>query len=449
MLKKLKNENGSVTIEATISLSSFMFAIVTVLTLVNVSIAQAKISYAINTTAKEISQYSYLYALTGINESQGNVEQGGAQAKEDIGKILTDVNTVYNEIENLGQTGNKTPENIEDIMNAWDSVSNSLGNIQDAGSSLESTLTDIADDPKNLMFGIAKLAASESFDLAKSRLIAAPLAKIMVKKHLVNSEGGNVDAYLKFLGIKPSATGSYLDGLDFTKSTLFPHGSNQIKINVSYDMKVIALLPLDFTFHFNQTAITHGWLAGESSYEKSEEVWKQNNTLWTDSTVSERSSYIRHMGIKDMLDQGYSKTAGLTDVPLYNPTTNEFAMIASMNPLWSGKGEPPKTIADLDDVALAESIERLCGKISSTTDGMNSVTTKTEVNGTTNKTKHDCSGASNKVVLVIPEDPGLKEKMNAIIANANTNGVKIEIVSGYGNGANATVDAGGKGGTGE
>lgn len=64
LIRKLKSESGSVTVEATISLSAFMFAIVTILTIINICIVQARVSYAINTTAKEISQYSYLYALT-------------------------------------------------------------------------------------------------------------------------------------------------------------------------------------------------------------------------------------------------------------------------------------------------------------------------------------------------------------------------------------------------
>lgn len=45
MFNKLKKESGSVTIEATISLSSFMFAIVTILTIVNICVVQAKMSY--------------------------------------------------------------------------------------------------------------------------------------------------------------------------------------------------------------------------------------------------------------------------------------------------------------------------------------------------------------------------------------------------------------------
>lgn len=437
MLKKFEHEKGSVTVEAAISLSAFMFAIVTLLTIINICLAQARISYAINTTAREISQYSYLYSLTGLNESQSQLHQSGIEGTEDIGKILTDINTVYNEIENLGQTGNKSPENIEDIMSAWDSAVGSVENIQAAGTSLESTLSGIADDPKNLMFGIAKMAASEGFDLTKSRLIAAPLSKVMCKRHLVNEEGGSADAYLKFLGVVPGPTGSYMDGLDFSRSTLFPYGSNEIRINVVYDVKVIALLPLDFSFHFNQTAVTHGWLSGKQSFQSSAE-YVENDTLWTQATVTERANMIRHMVIADMLDEGYAKTSGLTDVPLFSSEKNEFVMISSMNPLWSGEGEAPRTLADLDDVALTESIERICGKMKSTIDGLTTVTTKTEKDGTVTKSEQDCSGAGHKIILVIPEDEGLKEKIEEIIAKANTNGVTIEVVPSYGNGANAT-----------
>lgn len=439
MFNKIKKENGSVTIEATISLSAFMFAIVTLLTIVNICIVQAKVSYAINTTAREISQYSYLYSLTGLNDREKEIAEAGKVQTQDLSSVLSDVNTVYNEIENLGNTGNQSFDNIEDIMSAWDDVSGSVENIQGAGSSIKSSIENIAKDPKNLLFGIAKLGATEVFDLAKSRLIAEPLAKVMCKKNLVDEKDGDVDAYLKFLGVVPSASGSYIDGLDFSKSSLFPYGSSEIRINVSYDVKVIALLPIDFHFHFNQTAITHGWLAGEVTFQTAEKVI-ENETLWTQSTVTERANLIRHMVIADLQKEGYEKTTGLTDVQLYNADSNQFVMISSMNPLWSAEGEDAKTLADLDDDALREQIERLCGKMKSTTDGVNKITTKKEKDGSVTKTEHNCTDASNKIVLVIPEDEGLKEKIEEIISTAKTNGVEIEVVPSYGKGARSTTE---------
>ncbi len=445
MSRELKKENGSVTIEATIALTAFMFAIVTILTIVNICVVQARISYGLNTTAKEISQYSYLYSLTGLNKIQSDIYDEGVEGTKDISKMLSDINEVYTEIENLGQEAQQPPNDINGVLSKWDSVIESVQGIEGAGSSLYDTISDIAKDPKNLMFGIAKLALSKGFDLVKSRLIAAPLTKVMMKRHLVSTKGGDVESYLKSLGVIPAANGSYLDGLDFTKSSLFPEGSGVIRLNVSYDVKVIELLPIDFSFHFNQTAVTHGWPAGEQSFQSGSTFHQKNKTLWTKTTVEERASFIRHELIDEMVKgQGYAKTSGLTDVQLYNKDKKEFVMIASMNPLWSAPDDDPRTLDDLSDAALKDSIERLCGKMTSTTSRVDRVTLQGVNGGTVN-----CSDASDKLVLVIPEDKGLKEKIESIIAAANTKGVTIEVVPRYGNGATSTKVKKDEGATGE
>lgn len=266
MLKQMRRESGSVTVEATISLTAFMFAIITILTIVNICIVQARIANAINTTANEISQFSYLYALTGFPESESKLARAGKEDTAGVDSILTDINTVFNEVENLGASGATSSDDIPDIAGAWNQAVGSAEAIEAAGSSLESTFMEIASNPKQLIFGIAKLAASESLEAIKSA-VAAPLFKAMSSRHLVNTQGGSPDDYLKNLGVVPAANGSYMDGLDFSNSSLFPYGSGLIVINVSYDVKVIALLPIDFSFHFSQTAITHGWLAGDVSVE--------------------------------------------------------------------------------------------------------------------------------------------------------------------------------------
>ena len=441
-LKKLNNESGSVTIEATISLSAFMFAIVTLLTIVNICLVQSRMSYAINTTAKELSQYSYLYSLTGLNQSQKAIYDAGKTNTQQLDSILEDINSVYNEIENLGNTGNQSPS-VEGILDSWDSIKN----IQGAGSSLYDTMKDIASDPKELMFGIVKLATNEGMDLAKSRLIAAPLSKVMCQKHLVDEKDGDVEAYLKSLGVVANPNGSYLDGLDFSQSTLFPNGSSEITVTVSYDVKVIPLLPLDFSFHFEQTAITQGWLCGEVSFQSATD-YTTNNNIWTESTVNERARLVRHLVIADMEAEGYQSVSGFTNIHMYNKDKNQFLMISSMNPLYSSEGESAKTLNDIDETAIKNSIELLCGKMKSSTDGETSVTTKTTADdGSTTKTTHDCTKASNKIILVIPEDAGLKKKLEDIIAKADTKEVEIELQPSFGNGARVsevTQEQGGK-----
>ncbi|MCR5477247.1 MAG: hypothetical protein K6E92_06475 [Lachnospiraceae bacterium] len=447
MKRRIRKENGMITIEATLTLSFFMFAIVTFLSIINLCIAQARISYAINVTAKEISQYSYLYSLTGLNNRQADIYQAGTKQVSDakVGEILSNVNTVYNEIQNLGKTGEKTPQNVDDIMNAWDGVNGSLSNMQSAGNSAIEGIRNIAKDPKNLLFGIAKLGASEVFDVAKSKLIAAPLAKVMCERHLSNGEMG-AEEYLSRLGVVPASNGSYLDGLDFSESMLFPNGSEEITINVRYDVKVIPLLPIKLKFHLNQTAVTLGWMAGNVSY-KSLSKYTETDSLWTQATVRERSDLIRHQGIDDLTDQGYQQVKGMTDVQLYDPNNNEFVALFSMNPLWNEDPEHPITLDDLNEDALRMQIERLCGDISSTTDGEKKVYTRTtDENGQNTTHEYNCEGAKNKIVLTIPEDPGLREKMEEIIAAANTNGVTIELNCAYGCGASSNAGTQSEGG---
>ena len=53
---KQKKERGAIVVEATISLTAFIFAIFTILMIVDVCYTQAKISTALNSATKEISQ---------------------------------------------------------------------------------------------------------------------------------------------------------------------------------------------------------------------------------------------------------------------------------------------------------------------------------------------------------------------------------------------------------
>lgn len=445
-----KDEKGAITVEATISLSAFMFAIVTILSVINICTVQAKIGVAINTTAKELSQYCYLYSLTGLSESEANLRENGISDTAELNSVVQNIGTVFDEIQNLGESPKYSDLDIQGALDIVESKIGSIENIKVAGSSLQDSLMVIAEDPKGLIMGIAKMAASDGLELAKSHLIAAPLSKGLCKKHLVNSSDGSVESYLKSLGIVPNAAGSYLGGLDFSESTIFPYGSNEITVSVNYKVKIIALLPIDFEYEFTQTAITNGWLCGDSSYKSAEDFVNSeesgnknaeeigelvaNNSIWNTATVSERSSLIRNLAIKDLQAEGYEKTSGLTDVQLYNKAKNEFVMIASMNPLYSAPDAETLTVSDIDEAAVKEGIERLCGKIASTTDGRTEIKTKKQADGKTNT--HDCTKASKKIILVIPEDEGLVGEVQAIINGVNTRGVTIELVPDYGKGAN-------------
>lgn len=427
-------EKGSVTIEATISLTAFMFAVITILSVLQICTLQAKLSIAANTTARELSQYSYLYSLTGLLDSEKSLAEASANKQEDAQEIMGNINEIYNEIENLGQSGKSSVNNIKDLSNQW---SGSLQKIKEKGSQTASEIEALAGNPKQLMFGLAQVAMSEGFELAKSRYIAPPICRALVQKHLVSEKNGSVEDTLRSLHIVPGASGSYLDGLDFSGSKLFPYGSNLIVVDIVYKAKVIPLLPIESEFTFHAKSTTYGWLAGDVSFQSADEVLMNHNP-WNDMEIEDRARLIRSSILSGYENDGYfHMVKGPTDIHLYNPDKKEFLTVKTMNPLYSPEGTDPVELKDLSEEAIRENILQMCS-MPARTENLKYVTVK---NPDKNPQEQMVSSvdASNKIVLVIPEDEGLKEYVQNIINNMDTNGVEITLVADYGNGARSTV----------
>ena len=284
----MKNkERGAIIIEASIALPMFMFMIVTLLTIVNICFAQAKIGVAINTTAKEISQYSYLYGLTGLNQKQKAMKEKGSDSEKKIDEIIEASNTLLESANGLKDGAGSVLKNPRDIANAYQDISDSLESGKKAYQTMSSQLESIAEDPKEFIIGVGYMLGNGVVDEMKSRLIAAPLARTMVKKHLKSSVREEPEDFLRHLGIVPKGD-SYLKGLDFTGSRLFPGGTDEIKIIVRYQVQVITLLNIDIKVNFTQCASTKAWFTGVSSAaDKSGENGSGNSG---DSTESESGS---------------------------------------------------------------------------------------------------------------------------------------------------------------
>lgn len=446
MKHRHKKRKGFITIEATIALPAFMFMIITLLTIVNISIAQAKIYYAINATARQISQYTYLYSITGLNEVHRDVYNAGKKNTEDLNTVIEDTSAFYNKFTGvLDDAGNlvehgKEVESVDDLKNIRSEAEGLVSGVKDIAAAGKKTVTDIstmAKNPKKLIFGLAQLASSKGFDAIKS-WIGEGLAKGLCEKNLLGEKDGDVEAYLKHLRIVPVGD-SYYEGLDFSKTQLFPDGSYLIQVTVEYDISVVPLLPFDFSFHFCQSAVTYGWGAGEVSFPKATEVIKNKN-VWTDYGKNERASKIRSAEIEILMKQGYEKVNQQpTNVQLYNPDTKEFISIATSNAMYSEDGQITKTLDDVSEIAIREELLELCGGMKGTTEGTTKVTSSHVENGQMVKEEHDCTGYKNTVYLVIPEDDDLEKKYEKVLKDLDTQGVNVKIVRKYGKGAKTST----------
>jgi len=211
----VKSENGAVIIEATISLIMFMFAIITIYSMFHISMAQARIGAALNATAKEISQYSYIYAMTGLNDKQADIAANGGAAES----ILSD--------------------NFAEVDGFYDAV----GGLVDGASSIVAS----PDNAESFFYYVL----NEGIDQVKAS-VTGKLARDLMRKHM----GANPDKFLEQLGVEGG-----MSGLSFIKTRIFSDGTeNDILLDVRYQVTVIKLLNIDLKLNFEQCAKTRAWV---------------------------------------------------------------------------------------------------------------------------------------------------------------------------------------------
>lgn len=234
-MSKQEKQKGSVIIEATISLTTFMFAIVTILFVSHICYAQSKIGTVIDGVAKDLSEFSYIYSLTGLADKHSKLSSDGEQARGSLNKIVDNLSSVSDTIENLKTVG--------------------------------SSLANDADMRQSLM----SLIANDGANMAGS-ILTGQLVKQFAKGRLAGT-GGDCEIVLKRLGVE-NTRGSYLDSIDFYDSVFCVNGSSEIKVVARYSVKLITLLNIDIDYDIVQCAATKAWGAAKKSDEA---VAEKNN----------------------------------------------------------------------------------------------------------------------------------------------------------------------------
>lgn len=208
-----KSEQGAVLIEAALSLTIFMFTMLTLFSMYHVCLAQARIGAALNETAKEISQYSYVYSMTSLNDKQSGLANQGGAAQGHLSDNLSEVNSLYDAFMGVAGTLAAVPDHSESFL------------------------------AYALNAGVEQIKGSA----------CGMMARGLMKKHF----GSDPDGYLEGLGIEGGTS-----GLSFIKTRLFVNGQEEeILLNVRYQVTVIKLLNIDLKLNFEQCAQTRAWTA--------------------------------------------------------------------------------------------------------------------------------------------------------------------------------------------
>lgn len=457
----MKKNQGVITVEATLTLTAFMFFFMMLYDLLTVCITQAKVAEALNNTAKEFSQYSYIIGVTGLDKSVGQLQENANTKKEDVNNTISNIASLYEATQNVGKDMKGAVANTDtsdlssiaaSVQTMYDSVKSNADQSKEQIDNLKETVSTIAEDPKKFIFGIGQLIMSEGLEIFKSQLIVDPLARGMMKKHLMTSKGQSnedLEQILQGMRIVPGSRfgkTSYINGIDFSHSTLFPYGSDEITIVAEYKIKIIPLLPVNLEYSVKQKASTKGWLHGDGQVLKVDESsgkstvkdestptqYTNTDSVWNGTDPTEINKLIRNMGISDYKTQGYENLSDSTYAQLYNSETNTFVMISSSNPLY-GEVNLETLKSEETKKYIKNQIEKLTSGIVSSCENQSKVTIKRIGDGGTEKVTYD-SGKNKSYILdlVIPQDEGVKELYEEIIKDCKTHGVTVKLTSSYG-----------------
>ena len=404
------NERGAIVVEATLSLTAFVFTIFTILTLVNVYFIQAKMSVALNAASKEISQYSYLYYALGINEYDANLSEGTEDSK---------------------LTAEQTIDGVGTLMDSFSGAQNSIdtGDFDQLVASIESGVTSVdslvtmyadklADDPKGFILGMGKMAASELKEEVKV-VLGQVLAKTFMQKNLMAYQGDDPDAFLKRYRVVDG-----MAGLDFDYTALMAYGtSNQIQLCVTYDVSVIKLLNIDFTFTFRQVSKTNAWGNGISliNPEQNDPSGSTTGTIWDNPSSVERGKII-------VLEEKkkYTYTSSGQGFDAYNNANgkNEFVTIMSVDTTLASyqNASGIKNVLNSNYTKMEDNVSSLDGTIN--------VQNKS---GATVPVTSNKDTRTYKIVLVIPDNADMTVVNQAVNEFKSSHpGVTVEINKDYG-----------------
>lgn len=308
-------ERGAIVVEATISLTAFVFVLFTILSLVNICYIQAKMAMALNSATKEISQYSYLYYKLGIDEAEKSLDEGTSDAKDLATGTIDTVGIFVDAISGVPET---------DTQAEFEALTQQLDNGVSSADSLIQTYGDkLADDPKGFLLGMGKMALNEGKETLKSKFFAQVIGKAFMKKNLKAYKDDDPDEFLKRHGIVDG-----LSGLDFDYSAFMAYGtSNQIQMVVTYDVKVIQLLNIDYSFKFRQCAKTTAWGNGISLIEPEKSTVVEKTNIWNNPSIVDRGKTLVLEETKDCdylapPKKGYDA---------YDATKNEFTSVISID----------------------------------------------------------------------------------------------------------------------
>lgn len=199
-----EGDRGAVIMEAALSLPIFMFAIFTLLSVIQIAYAQSRMSVALTSATKSLAEYAHIYYATSLDET---FKTGGGKSSELFGYL-----------------------------------GDFLGNVS-------THLGPISEELEEFVAGAGKAASSTSITDILRNLVGEGLVLGLMEKNLGDGGTKSAERFMRKYHIK---------GLKLLESRVC-EDDNHIYFRVEYQIEVIKLLKVDYSFNMSTWAYTDAW----------------------------------------------------------------------------------------------------------------------------------------------------------------------------------------------
>lgn len=260
----MRNEKGSLTVEACLSLTVFIMVFMTILYIMRIVFAYGIVQHALNQTAKEFSSYSYYFSVSGLGDINSAINSSTAPGIEKFNSNVGNVVNAYNQISDLGgqvksvgtdfKEGNivNATQTLSNVANSYDSIQGSLDNAAD-------TFKYVVQDPIDALKSVASVLLSGASEKGKT-LAFGEISRALMTKYIDESYD-KADTRLKKLRVIGG-----IKGLDFSLSKFWSQGSEQdIILTVCYSIDPVFPIKVIDELNLVNTVRVRGW-SGKSLF---------------------------------------------------------------------------------------------------------------------------------------------------------------------------------------
>ncbi len=264
-----RTENGTATVEAALILPMVMLAILAVLSIIRITGTYERMQHALNQVAADMSQYSYLYAVSGLKEQHDTLVDNITESQEELLEQQEAVNTFYQSLQSVA--GDVSSIGNGNTFHAFFDTVTGLDNVNSSFDALSGQVESILQDPMGEV-RLISLALSDALVSESKTALLGVLARSMLKGRL--SSDLNIPAPQLEERLRLS---DGLQSLDFSCSTFFDD-KQTIDLILEYTVKPMP----DFFFlpeiRLRNRACVLAWAwgvdhQGQENLPEGESIW--------------------------------------------------------------------------------------------------------------------------------------------------------------------------------